>query len=377
MSLGLFSILLQTTSLGGNTQVLQGFGVTDVATMYNAAQATAAAVQRLCMPLAGIAMLILVATQMTKWAMGEREFDWMTMGRFLLMALFLGSYMEIMPQVNGIITYFSSGLGETIGGYGSGHALTDKVNIMLEKTRNKQDFSFWKDGLSNLIDWLISNCTQIIIIVARAVIYCIRELTMMFLMAVGPVAIALSMFPVFSGSASHWFKMYISVGMWAFTLTMFDMLLSVYLDNMIKNNDDTGLIIMNIGIMLMYLSVPHLTSKFISGVHSQSMQKMVGMAMAASGTAGRVAVGRDGQGGAKATFGALSGAAMKPLSSASSKGFSGALKMAGSGYKSIREKVSGNNFSSGSKSGEGSFNAQALANDIKKNDIGKQSKDNI
>src|ERR1039458_2297995 len=99
--MSLVPLLLQATSLSSNTAVIQGFGVTDVATMYNAALTTAAAVQSLCMPLAGIAMLIVVATQMTKWAFGEREFDWMGIGRFLLMALFLGSYMEIMPQVNG------------------------------------------------------------------------------------------------------------------------------------------------------------------------------------------------------------------------------------------------------------------------------------
>lgn len=350
-----------TDILNSGKDYRQVFGVSDVATMYDAAISTAGQVQQLCMPLAAIAMLIVGASQMTKWAMGETEFDWIYLGRFLLMALLLGSYREVIVQINSIIDYFGSAIGHSIGTYGSGHALTDKVNILLERTRNKQDYSIWTDGLNNILDWIISNCTQVIIIVARAVIYCVREVYMMFLMAVGPVAIVLSMFPILSGSAAHWFRMYLTAGLWSFTLTVLDMLLNSYLDGMLARNDDAGLIVMNVGIMLMYVSVPYMTSKFVGGVQSQTMQRMTGLALSIGGGTGKIAGGAGG----------VAGAAATPILAVGSKARHSFATGLGKLSGSIREKVAAGGFKGdGNPAGENIYSSG-------KNKIEKQSNDNI
>jgi hypothetical protein len=250
------------------------YGVTDVAKMYNAAVSVAEDVKNVCLPLVMVAFTFIFLGQMTKWVLGEKELNLMRFGRFLLLLLCLVNYGEILAQVNGIIAYFSNAIGPSLGNYGSGLSLTGKVNKLLEFNRNKADYSIFKDGLSNILDWLVANCSHLIIIVSRAVIYCIRELYLMFLMATGPIAVLLSMFPWFEKTLDHWLKAYLSAGCWALTMGVLDRILNTYLDRMLESHDGQGLIVMNIGIALMYLMVPYLTSKYIGAVHSQFMGKM-------------------------------------------------------------------------------------------------------
>ena len=210
---------------------------------------------------------------MTKWASGDHSIDWTSMGRFFLLALLLANYEEVLGQVNGLIAYFSDAIGPSLGNYSSGQSLTDKVNVLLERTRSKPDYSVFTDGLNNILDWIVSNATHMVIIVSRAVIYCIREIYLMFLMAVGPIALLLSLFPFFESTALHWLRSYLTAGMWAFSMGILDLLLNAYLDRMLASNNDKGLVVMNIGIMLMYLSVPYITSKYMGGLQSQMMRR--------------------------------------------------------------------------------------------------------
>ena len=277
----------QTTSLQESVnEFTKMYGVTDVQNMYDAAIATIATVKNVCFPLVGIAFILVFLNQMTKWAIGERTIDYIAFFRFFLLALLLANYEEVLTQVNTLIAYFCNAIGPGIGNYSSGLSIPDKVNTLLERTRNKEDYSLWTDGLNNIMDWIVSNATQLIIVVARAIVYAIREIYMMFLMAVGPIALLLSMFPILQGSAVHWFKSYISVGLWALTMSVLDLLLNTYLDRMLSTNNDSGLVIMNIGIMLMYLSVPYITSKFIGGLQSRMMQRFSGLGVTVGRSAG-------------------------------------------------------------------------------------------
>ncbi len=264
------------------------YGVTDVANMYSAAVSVASDVKAVCLPLVMIAFTFVFLGQMTKWVLGERELNILRFGRFLILLVCLVNYEEVLAQVNGIIAYFANAVGPSLGNYSSGASLTDKVNQLLTYNKSKQDYSIWKDGLSNLLDWLVANCSHLIIIVSRAVIYCIRELYMMFLMAVGPVAVLLSMFPLFEKTAGHWLKAYLSAGCWALTMGVLDRLLNAYLDRMLGSHDGQGLIVMNIGIALMYLMVPYITNKYIGGVHSQFMGKISGVATGVAGVGRRI-----------------------------------------------------------------------------------------
>ncbi len=253
------------------------YGVTDVATMYAAAVSAASAIKSICLPLVLLAFTFVFLGQMTRWVVGERSFDLMKLGRFLFLLLALVNYEEMLAQLNALISYFSDAAGPTLGNYNSGSSLTEKVNQLIDKTDSKDNFNLLTDGFSNVLDWLVSNCTHLIIVVARSVIYCIRELYMMFLMATGPVAILLSMFPFFQKTLTHWLSAYLSAGCWALTMGVLDRLLNAYLDRMLESNDGNGLIVMNIGIALMYLMVPYITNKYIGAAHSQFMTRLGGM----------------------------------------------------------------------------------------------------
>ena len=249
------------------------YGVTDVQNLYDACLQAVSVVKGVCLPIVGLAFLFLFLIQMTKWASGEHTIDWTGFGRFILLSLLLVNYEEVLTQINSLIAYFSNSIGPGLGNYSSGLSLTEKVNQLLERTRSKPDYSLWTDGLNNIFDWIVSNATHMIIILSRAVIYCIREIYMMFLMAVGPIALLLSLFPFFENTAVHWLRTYLTAGMWAFSMGILDLLLNSYLDRMLATNNDNGLVIMNIGIMLMYLSVPYITSKYMGGLQSQLMRR--------------------------------------------------------------------------------------------------------
>jgi hypothetical protein len=251
------------------------YGVSDVANMYKAAISVASSVKAVCLPLVLIAITFVFLGQMTRWVVGERELNIMKIGKCLLLLICLTNYEEILGQLNGIIGYFSDAVGPTLGNYNSGTSLTQKVDILLDFNQSKENFNIFTDGLSNILDWLVANCSHLIIIISRAVIYCIRELYMMFLMAVGPIAVLLSMFPLFEKTVLYWLNAYLSSGFWALTMGVLDRILNAYLDRMIATHDGSGLIVMNIGIALMYLLVPYMTSKYIGGTQSQLMGGMV------------------------------------------------------------------------------------------------------
>jgi hypothetical protein len=117
-----------------------------------------------------------------------------------------------------------------------------------------------------------------IIVVTRAILYIVRSLIMVFLFAVGPIAILLSMFPGFEDNLKHWLKYYIMVGFWTVTLAVLDLILYQYLAYCEKNEVLEGITTMNIGVALMYLIAPYLTGRYIGGQGSQFMSRMVQMA---------------------------------------------------------------------------------------------------
>jgi len=264
------------------------YGVTDVANMYSAAVSTASAIKSICLPLVLVALTFVFLGQMTRWVVGEQSFDLIRFGRFLLLLLVLVNYEEILAQLNTVISYFADAAGPTLGNYSSGSSLTDKVNQLLEYNGSKENYNLFTDGLSDLLDWLVANCSHMIIVVSRSVVYCIRELYMMFLIATGPVAVLLSMLPFFDKTLYHWLSAYLSAGCWALTMGVLDRLLNAYLDRMLQTHDGNGLVVMNIGIALMYLMVPYITNKYIGAAHSHFMTQMSGMGTRLWGAGGRL-----------------------------------------------------------------------------------------
>jgi hypothetical protein len=98
--------------------------------------------------------------------------------------------------------------------------------------------------------------------------------------AVGPLAILFSMFPGFEGNLKIWLKWYISVAFWTVTLAILDLILFKYLDYCQANNTLDGITTINIGLALMYLLVPMLTTMYINSQSGHLLSKMTQVATA-------------------------------------------------------------------------------------------------
>ena len=276
----LLSILLQynnTTPVAVNTEAGQFFGITNIPGLYQAGVNVAQQLVAVCAPVVGIALLIKMLTMITK-IFNEREVDFFDLGKTFLLILFLFQYTEVMTQMNNLMSYFTDSVQFMFDKYGSGHTVVDKINEVYDKYKETHPDPGIMGALSNIGNWIIANCTHMIIVVTRAVIYIIRSLILVFLFAVGPIAILLSMFPGFEENLKHWLKYYIMVGFWTVTLAVLDMILYQYLDYCEQNSIIDGITTVNIGIALMYLIAPYLTNRYIGGQGSQFMGRMVQMA---------------------------------------------------------------------------------------------------
>ena len=276
----LLTILLQynnTTPVTVNTEAGQFFGITNIPGLYQAGVNVAQQLVSVCAPVVGIALLIKMLTMITK-IFNEAQVDFFDLGKTFLLILFLFQYTEVMTQMNNLLSYFTDSVGFMFDKYGSGHTVVDKINDVYDKYKETHPDPGIMGTLSNVGDWIIANCTHMIIVVTRAVIYIIRSLILVFLFAVGPIAILVSMFPGFEDNLKHWFKYYVMVIFWTVTLAILDMILYQYLDYCQQNSIIDGITTVNIGIALMYLIAPYLTNRYIGGQGSQFMGRMVQMA---------------------------------------------------------------------------------------------------
>src|ERR1035437_3300260 len=276
----LLSILLQynnTTPVTVNTEAGQFFGITNIPGLYQAGVNVAQQLVSVCAPVVGVALLIKMLTMITK-IFNEAQVDFFDLGKTFLLILFLFQYTEVMTQMNNLLSYFTDSVQFMFDSYGSGHTVVDKINDVYDKYKETHPDPGIMGALSNIGDWIIANCTHMVIVVTRAVIYIIRSLILVFLFAVGPLAILVSMFPGFEDNLKHWFKYYVMVVFWTVTLAILDLILYQYLDYCQQNSIIDGITTVNIGIALMYLIAPYLTNRYIGGQGSQFMGRMVQMA---------------------------------------------------------------------------------------------------
>lgn len=338
------SILLQyntVTPAAVNAEAAQNFGITNITSLYSAAVSVAGQIQKICIPVVGVALLIRFFILMTK-LYNEKRVDFMGLGKTFLLILFLFDYTEIMTQINSLISYFTSSVQMMFDKYGSGHTIVDKINDVYTKYEETHPEPGFLDKMSNVMDWIIANCTHMIIVIARAITYITRSLIMVFLFATGPIAILATMFPGFEENLKQWLKYYISVGFWMVTLAVLDLILYYYLDYCMQTNTIDGLTTINIGMAIMYLMAPYLTSRYISSQGSQFMSRMIQTATTAVAFSQHFAKSSN----PTITYGTEKSidAAKGSLSTLSGAGTSHSLpKLAGRAYGSIKNNVIGLN----------------------------------
>lgn len=294
------------------------YGVSEIPMMAGAAMQVMKDIAAIALPYAMIALTLHILVVISKMFI-RNEFDFFATAKLIGLLLFLANYSEVTLQLTTLMGGISNDVGHTMGNWSSGQSLTEKVTDVETTIRARKYVAAIQEARKNgtsellatigvsfnfdIVDIITSAATHIIILMARSVTYTIREVYLLFLMAVGPFAILFSMFPGFEGNMIHWLKRLIAVSFWGVSLGILDRLLDAYLDNMLSNNSTAGYIPMNIGMCLMYCMAPSITSYYIAGGQTSLMQRMVGFAMVGINR-GKMIMGKAGGGSiAKASSG--------------------------------------------------------------------------
>lgn len=214
---------------------------------------------------------------------------------FLLMALIMG-YTELAPALHGAL----DGLSHSI----DSSTAVDDIMLKMQQAGSLNK-SFW-DSFS-ITKYLFDGIVEIGMSGVRYIILSLRDVLVSFLYAVGPLALALSIIPMFKSLASKWLQSFIYVHFWYLTLGVLDLLFKVYLQSYASmtlptagnsemsvytfsgNDNMMNYLITNIVVILCYILVPYLTSFYVGSSHAGAfMSKMVGIATAAAGVGAKM-----------------------------------------------------------------------------------------
>ena len=169
--------------------------------------------------------------------------------------------------------------------------------------KHTQSFSFTNvkvpfDDATSFFTWLVLAVENGLTMVVRLFIERIRNILQAFIMVCGPVALTISTVPGFGGTIAHWFRIFLSTALWGLTLGMLDALMIGFTQNFTIPTGSTlqeassvlDILVVNGAVILMYLSVPLLTSFYIGASASASFLSAAQGAMGAASTAAGGAV---------------------------------------------------------------------------------------
>ncbi len=247
---------------------------------------------------------------------GMTRLDYSPIIKALFVYFVLFFYQDFMDLIGGLIGAFSSLVApRTPGALAAAlQTLTNPSAAGLTPDQGVNSGNFVNDSITDitaafekLSNFSITNLmteffTTTTVALVRQVLVIIRQYIVAFLYVSGPIAICLSVLPPFSQVGKHWLQNFMAVQMWSLTYSLLDL---VY-DNYAATRPATGNALMpigmsssayandmvylinSIGFVIIYISVPWLTS-FIIG--STAVQGFAGMFMGAIGGAVGTATG--------------------------------------------------------------------------------------
>jgi hypothetical protein len=146
------------------------------------------------------------------------------------------------------------------------------------------------DDFSSFVAWLMSKIQEGLSLFVRLLIGKMQVMLVSFMYVAGIFAAMLATIPGFSGSFGHWLKNLLNVLFWSLTLAILDNFMVFFFKSYQPDPADAmvDLVVLNLAIIIMYISVPLLTSLYIghaaaSGLMSRMGGTMGGVAYAASG----------------------------------------------------------------------------------------------
>jgi hypothetical protein len=146
------------------------------------------------------------------------------------------------------------------------------------------------DDFSSFVAWLMSKIQEGLSLFVRLLIGKMQVMLVSFMYVAGIFAAMLATIPGFGGSFGHWLKNLLNVLFWSLTLAILDNFMVFFFKSYQPDPADAmiDLVVLNLAIIIMYISVPLLTSLYIghaaaSGIMSRMGGTMGGVAYAASG----------------------------------------------------------------------------------------------
>lgn len=126
--------------------------------------------------------------------------------------------------------------------------------------------------LSQGFNWLINIIAKGLTMMVRIFYLVLRNVLLIFLVTVGPLALAISVFPGFENTWITWLSTWFQTSMWLVTMNILDAILAESLKGVSVGAGggtdfatSSGLLLLNLAITFMYCMVPTITSYWTGG----------------------------------------------------------------------------------------------------------------
>lgn len=233
-------------------------------------------VKTVSMPVIGIAILIFGFRIISRMMLAYREINFLDIFKWFGLVLMFSFYTEIMENALNVIGYLESGISEKVENLNKGETIPEIIDKIQEQTDTneqtaiKNDPTFESRGMversfDHFTDWIIANCTHLLIMFARSFMIIGKEIFLMVLITLGPLSVMLSMFPTFENTLPHWFKSVVGIAFWGITMQVLDMVLILYLKSYLSATNTDGLSVVNLVISIMYIMIPIITAIVVGG----------------------------------------------------------------------------------------------------------------
>lgn len=245
-------------------------------------------------------LFVHVIITFVKTYFGDMRIDPSAIIKVIAIWICLAAYQQIFDAIYDATFWFNG-----LAGVYSGDDIMQSLNKLSETGYLKQhtkEFSFPNvkvpfDDMTSFFTWLILAVENGLSMIVRLFIERIRGMLLAFIMVCGPVAFTIATIPGFGGTIGHWFRIFISTALWGLTLSILDAMMVGFIQNFSIPTGSTlteasavlDLLVVNGAVILMYISVPLLTSFYIGAAASASFlaaaQGVAGSAMSYAGGA--------------------------------------------------------------------------------------------
>ena len=248
-----------------------------------------------CLTFIPLMLFLHVVISLAKMYFGDMRFDPSAIIKVIAIWICLAAYSPLVYAIYDATLWFTS-----LTGIDSSTDILKSLNTLSETgylKKHTSEFSFPNvkvpfDDATSFFTWLILAVENGLAMIVRLFVERIKSMLLAFTLACGPVAFTIATIPGFGGTIGHWLRIFISTSLWGLTLSILDAIMAGFIQEFDIPTGTTlseasavlDVLVINGAVILMYLSVPLLTSFFIGSAASASFLR------AAQGAAGSAAM---------------------------------------------------------------------------------------